>query len=87
MKNARWSRRHFLQLSAGSGFGTMISPQLLADDPTQSRSAPPRISNPRATSGDKIVEPDWEQRLTIKVGQQQGDLIGSSQKVLQAAVD
>jgi len=87
MKNARWSRRHFLQLSAGSGFGTMISPHLLADDPAQPRSVPPRVSNPRATSGDKIVEPDWEQRLTIKVGQQQGDLIGSSQKVLQAAVD
>ncbi|NNE93016.1 MAG: right-handed parallel beta-helix repeat-containing protein [Verrucomicrobiales bacterium] len=46
------------------------------------------IKNPRATSGDSRVEPDWEKRLTITVGQKSGaDLVGSDEKVLQAAVD
>ena len=47
----------------------------------------PAISVPRATSGDTVVEPDWSQRLTITVGPTQADLIGSSDRVLQAAVD
>jgi hypothetical protein len=33
------------------------------------------------------VEPDWEQRLTVTVGPREADLIGKSEKVLQAAVD
>ena len=37
--------------------------------------------------GDDRFEPNWEQRLTITVGRQKADLIGSDDKVLQAAVD
>jgi hypothetical protein len=47
----------------------------------------PIVSTPRATSGDTAVEPDWSQRLTITVGPTQADLIGTSDRVLQAAVD
>src|SRR5688572_29844643 len=47
----------------------------------------PQVSAPRATSSDTAVEPDWSQRLTITVGQEKADLIGTSDKVLQAAVD
>jgi len=46
---------------------------------------PPNI-NPRAIFGDS-VEPDWEKRLTITVGQKKGDLVGSTDRVIQAAVD
>ncbi len=47
----------------------------------------PEVTRPRATSGDAAVEPDWEQRLTITVGPDKADLIGATDKVLQAAVD
>ena len=47
----------------------------------------PAVSNPRATSGDAAVEPKWSERLTISVGPDQADLVGSSQRVVQAAVD
>jgi hypothetical protein len=40
----------------------------------------------RATSGD-VVEPDWKERLTVTVGPKNADLVGSDDKVLQAAVD
>jgi hypothetical protein len=46
----------------------------------------PKNSNPRAISGDS-VEPDWEQRVTITVGPQNADLVGTTDRVLQAAVD
>jgi Right handed beta helix region len=47
----------------------------------------PAVSYPRATSGDTAVEPDWSQRLTVRVGPEQADLIGTTDRVLQAAVD
>ncbi len=47
----------------------------------------PAVAAPRATSGDTAVEPDWSQRLTITVGPAQADLVGTTDRVLQAAVD
>ena len=47
----------------------------------------PAVSNPRATSGDAVVEPNWSERLTISVGPDKADLVGSTQRVIQAAVD
>jgi hypothetical protein len=47
----------------------------------------PAVSTPRATSSDTAVEPDWSQRLTITVGTDKADLVGTSDRVLQAAVD
>jgi hypothetical protein len=47
----------------------------------------PVVTNPRATSGDSAVEPKWDEKLTITVGNHAGDLIGNNEKVLQAAVD
>lgn len=46
----------------------------------------PAVKEPRATSGDTAVEPDWKQKLTISVGPK-GDLAGTSDKVIQAGVD
>ncbi|MDR3406070.1 MAG: right-handed parallel beta-helix repeat-containing protein [Chthoniobacter sp.] len=42
---------------------------------------------PRATLGDSVVEPEWAQRLIITVGPANADLIGTSEKPIQAAVD
>ena len=42
---------------------------------------------PRATSGDAAREPRWDERLEIRVGPREADLVGSSDRVLQAAVD
>ncbi|MBI3417651.1 MAG: right-handed parallel beta-helix repeat-containing protein [Verrucomicrobia bacterium] len=47
----------------------------------------PAVSTPRATSGDAAIEPDWSQRLTITVGPDRADLVGTNDRVLQAAVD
>ena len=43
--------------------------------------------SPRATDGDERFEPDWNERLTITVGPDKADLVGTSDRVLQAAVD
>jgi hypothetical protein len=47
---------------------------------------PVPVKSPRATSGDP-VEPDWAQRLTYTVGPGKADLTGTTEKVIQAAVD
>jgi hypothetical protein len=47
----------------------------------------PAVTRPRATSGDSVVEPDWKERITITVGPNEADLIGTTDKALQAAVD
>src|SRR5579872_3650996 len=47
----------------------------------------PSIRNPRATSGDRHAEPNWDERLTVTVDQQKGDLVGKTDKAIQAAVD
>jgi len=62
-------------LAAGA-FGAMLA---RADDL-------PKNSNPRAIFGDS-VEPDWDQRVTITVGPKEADLVGTTDRVIQAAVD
>jgi hypothetical protein len=46
----------------------------------------PKNTNPRAIFGDS-VEPDWDQRLTITVGSEKADLVGTTDRAIQAAVD
>jgi parallel beta-helix repeat protein len=41
----------------------------------------------RQTAGDEVVEPNWGQRLTVSVGPVDADIVGSTDKVIQAAVD
>jgi hypothetical protein len=48
---------------------------------------PPPVTTPRATSGDTASEPDWSQRLTITVGTKDANLVGDTDKVIQAGVD
>ena len=53
----------------------------------------PQVVNPRATDGDDRFEPNWEEQFKLTVGHERSngakkaDLIGSDDKVLQAAVD
>ncbi len=72
------SRREMLL--AGAGLLTSSMLPALADER-------PPVTRPRATSGDDRVEPAWDERLTITVGPKDADLVGSTEKVLQAAVD
>jgi hypothetical protein len=52
-----------------------------ADEPR-----PIPVTDPRAISGDR-VEPAWDELFSISVGVKGGDLVGSTDRVLQAAVD
>lgn len=74
----KWNRRSFLGTAAIAFSGGV--PRLFAD-------GRPPVTNARATDGDERFEPDWDERLTIKVGTKSGDLVGTSDKVIQAAVD
>jgi hypothetical protein len=46
----------------------------------------PRNTNPKAIYGDS-AGPDWTQRVTVTVGPQKADLVGVTDRVIQAAVD
>ena len=76
------SRRSFLATAAAAWTAAHWSLAAgMADDR-------PPVTEPRATSGDSAIEPNWDERLTVTVGPQAGaDLVGTSHKVLQAAVD
>ena len=76
-------RRRFLSRLAGSAAAMTAASMrrsVLASDP-------PPVTNPRATDGDERFEPNWDERLTISVGEKTGDLIGKTDKVIQAALD
>ncbi|MDA1232258.1 MAG: hypothetical protein O2856_15905, partial [Planctomycetota bacterium] len=81
--HSAFRRRQFLSTLAGSAAAmtaASASRSVLASDP-------PQVTNPRATDGDERFEPTWDERLTISVGEKSGDLIGSTDKVIQAALD
>ena len=74
-----FERRQFLRTAGGvvaTAFGVAL---VRAEDL-------PENTDPRAISGD-AVEPDWPQRLTVTVGPQNADLVGTTDRVIQAAVD
>src|SRR5437773_9889336 len=75
----RFQRRHFLQTMSGLAAGAFGAMLARADDL-------PKNSNPRAIFGDS-VEPDWDQRVTLTVGQEKADLVGTTDRAIQAAVD
>ena len=79
MRNSgiRLSRRNWLQT-------TIAASAILASARADDR---PPVTKPRATSGDTAIEPDWEQRLTVTVGQDKADITGATDKAIQAAVD
>jgi hypothetical protein len=76
---ARLDRRMFLAAGGALAAGVAVGP-VLADER-------PAVREPRATSGDVRVEPNWDERLTLNVGPTKGDLVGTDERVIQAAVD
>jgi hypothetical protein len=78
------NRRNFLAAAASSGVAMGSSSGLRAGAPAAENPVP--VTTPRATSGDP-VEPAWSESLTITVGPQKADLVGTTEKVVQAAVD
>jgi hypothetical protein len=73
------SRRHALLGSFAAGVA-VLGPHARAAER-------PEVKRPRATSGDGAVEPNWSERTTVTVGPKDADLVGTTDKVLQAAVD
>jgi hypothetical protein len=73
-------RRDLLKLSACL-FAAGTAPRVLRAEDR------PAVVNPRATSGDAVAEPDWEERLTVTVGPKEAHIVGSTERALQAAVD
>ncbi len=80
MKKEGISRRGFLQASAATAATSGVLARCWGEDI-------PEVTSPRATDGDSLHEPDWEQRLTVTVGPKQADLVGQDDKVIQAAID
>jgi len=79
MNLQKFPRRQFLQdmsaLAAGVFAAGLAPAAELPENP-----------NPRAIFGDR-VEPDWDQRLTLTIGPKKADLVGTTDRVIQAAVD
>jgi hypothetical protein len=77
------NRREFIT----AALSTMtIGGAALSGAATTASEHPVPVTKPRATSGDP-VEPNWPQRLTLTVGPEKADLVGTNEKVIQAAVD
>lgn len=76
----RFARRGFLSTLATASALATVSGLSSAGDP-------PKVTHPRATDGDDRFEPVWEERLTVKVGNSEGDFTGRSDRVIQAALD
>jgi hypothetical protein len=72
-------RRHFLQ-TVGGLLGAAMTTRF-----ARAHELPPN-TNPRAIFGDS-VEPDWGQRVTVTVGPKKADLVGTTDRAIQAAVD
>ncbi|MBM3983661.1 MAG: hypothetical protein FJ304_25995 [Planctomycetes bacterium] len=79
-------RRHFLgTASASAALAGASATAARAADPRPD--ARPPVTAPRATSGDSRHAPKWDEAFTLTVGTDRGDLRGTDQRVIQAAVD
>ena len=90
MADTPLDRRHFLgAVSASAALGHSVSDTRAAELPpdTVERDGHPRVTNPRATSGDGKHSPKWDESFTLTVGNDKGDLRGGDQRVIQAAID
>jgi Right handed beta helix region len=84
------TRRQFLGTAAASAaLAGSPTPAHGADAPARDadKSGRPPVTNPRATSGDLKYAPKWDDSFTITVGNGKGDVNGTDQKAIQAAID
>ncbi len=75
----RVQRRQFLQSISGLAAGAFGLSRARAVDV-------PNNPHPHAIFGDS-AEPDWKERATITVGPHEADLVGTTDRAIQAAVD
>jgi hypothetical protein len=79
MNSLHLHRRAFL--AAGScSLAALATGRVSAEEPMP-------VNLPRATSGDRVAEPKWDELLTITVGPKDADLVGTTDRAIQAAVD
>jgi len=79
------TRRQSLRTLGSLCLGASFAGRAAAQQPAQDHH-PVAITNPKAIAGDR-VEPAWDEKLTITVGHKDADLVGTTGKVIQAAVD
>lgn len=79
MHASRLSRRRFLSSAVLLAAGVV--------SPVHADKGLPAVRKPRSTDGDDRHEPAWDEKLTVTVGTTKADLVGSSDRVIQAAVD
>ncbi len=80
----RCTRRQMLGAAGALSLGASWMSSAWAGSDREGHPVP--VTNPRAISGDR-VEPAWDELLTITVGRADADLVGATDKVIQAAVD
>ena len=83
-------RRRFLgSASAAAVIASPVAAARAGDAPVRPTGGDgrPPVTHPRATSGDARHGPRWEELFTLTVGNDKGDLCGTDQRVIQAAVD
>ena len=78
MLRQSFSRRDFMLGSGAVALGAMSRLSVFGDDAQR---------KPKAIDGDEVAKLDWDERLTLTVGPRKADLVGSTDRVLQAAVD
>ncbi len=80
MSSVLFSRRRFLRAAGATATTLGLSSIAWPDE------LPP-VTDPRASDGDDRYEPKWDECFTITVGPTKADLVGTSDRVIQAAVD
>jgi hypothetical protein len=68
-----------LMAASGGAAGLLLHRSAVADNR-------PAVTKPRATSGDVASEPNWDERLTVTVGPEKADIVGTTDQALQAAI-
>ena len=79
-------RRHFLASASASATLAAARAAEHSPQPADTHGRLP-VTNPRSTSGDLRHGPKWDESFTLTVGNDKGDLNGTDQRAIQAAVD
>ncbi len=80
-------KKFSIQLRVRIALALLLTFVFVARAPVSVGAERPAVLVPRSTSGDTASEPQWSQRIAVTVGPEKGDLTGSNDKAIQAAVD
>ena len=80
--SSRYPTRKFnRRIMLGASITSLTLPVVAKDD------GRPMVTRPRATDGDDRSEPDWDEYLTVTVGNHGANINGNDDRAIQAAVD